>query len=94
MADVIAELLVAEAAIEKLGARGISIDEAQQVPRNANVTVQNPREGTGSKRRLLIGRTDGGRAPTFVIEATIDPSTWLVVTGWEATDGDRKILPS
>jgi len=38
MADVIAELLVSETAVEKLGARGISVDEAQQVPRNANVT--------------------------------------------------------
>lgn len=40
MANVIAELLVTEAAIEKLGARGISIEEARQLPRNANVTVR------------------------------------------------------
>jgi hypothetical protein len=34
------------------------------------------------QRRLLIGRTDGGRALTLVIEQTIDPTTWLIVTGW------------
>ena len=93
MADVIAELLFSEAAIEKLGARGISVDEAQQIPRNANVTVRNPHEPGDSKRRLLIGRTDGGRPLTFVIEATIDPTTWLIVTGWEAAGAERRMLP-
>jgi hypothetical protein len=40
----------------------------------------------------LIGRTDGGRALMLVIEQMLDPTTWLIVTGWEATDGERKIL--
>jgi hypothetical protein len=40
----------------------------------------------------LIGRTDGGRAITLVIEQTVDPTTWLIVTGWEATDSERKII--
>ena len=90
----IAELLVTEAGIEKLGARGISIDEARQLPRNANVTVRNPRDDRSLKRRLLIGRTDGGRALTLVIEQTADPTTWLIVTGWEAADRERRILES
>ncbi len=94
MADVIAELLVSETAIEKLGARGISVDEAQQILRNANVTVRNPHERGDSKRRLLIGRTDGGRPLTLVVEATVDPTTWLIVTGWEAADGERRMLPT
>ncbi len=47
-----------------------------------------------SRRRLLIGRTDGGRSLTLVIEQTLDPTTWLIVTGWEATDSERKILGS
>lgn len=59
MADAIAELLVTEAAVEKLGARGISIEEARQLPRNANITVRNPHDDRPVKRRLLIGRTDG-----------------------------------
>lgn len=92
MADAIAELLATEAAVEKLGARGISIEEARQLPRNVNITVRNPRDATPAKRRLLIGRTDGGRTLTLVIEQTTDPTTWLVVTGWEATDRERRIV--
>jgi hypothetical protein len=41
---------------------------------------------------LLIGHTDGGRALTLVIEQTADPTTWLIVTGWGATEAERKIL--
>jgi hypothetical protein len=94
MADVIAELLVTEASIEKLGARRISIDEARQLPRNVHVTVRKPHEVPDAKRRLLIGRTDGGRAVTLVIERTVDPTTWLIITGWDATDRERRILES
>jgi hypothetical protein len=42
----------------------------------------------------LIGRTNGGRPLTLVVEQTLDPTTWLVVNGWEATDSERKILGS
>jgi hypothetical protein len=44
------------------------------------------------KRRLLIGRTDGGRVLTLVIERTVEATTWLIVTGWSSTDAERKIL--
>ena len=94
MADAIAELLVTEAGIEKLGARGISVDEARQLPRNANVTVRNPHDDRSMKRRLLIGCTDGGRALTLVIQQNTDPTTWLIVTGWEAAGRERRILGS
>lgn len=94
MADAIAELLVTEAGVEKLGARGISVDEARQLLRNANVTVRNPHEDRSLTRRLLIGRTDGGRALTLVIEQTADPTTWLIVTGWDAALRERRILES
>ena len=39
---------------------------------------------------MLIGRTDGGRVLTLVIEQTADLTTWLIVTG--ATGAERKIL--
>lgn len=94
MPDAIAELLVTEAAIEKLGARSITTHDARQVPRNAHVVVRNPRERLPGKRRLLIGRTDGGRALTIVIEQTIDPTTWLIVTGWDSSPRERKLLGS
>jgi uncharacterized DUF497 family protein len=94
MTDPIAELLLTEAAIDKLGARAISIEETHSVPRNANVVVRNPHSDPPGKRRLLIGRTDGGRLLTLVIERTTDPTTWLVVTGWDATVRERRLLGS
>src|SRR3954452_2947133 len=87
------ELLATEAAIEKLGARSIAPDEAGQLPRNDPVVLRTPNAPTGAdKRQLLIGRTDGGRTLTLVIERTIDPSTWLIVTGWNSTSGERTLL--
>ena len=91
---VVRELLATERAVEKLGGRGISLEEAAQLPRNRHVTVRNPRDGAGTdRRRLLVGRTDGGRVLTLVIERTVEPTTWLVVTGWSATLAERRILP-
>lgn len=95
MSDTVHELLATEVALDKLGARAISADEAVQLPRNQHVTVRNPRaEEESAKRRLLIGRTDGGRVLTLVIERTTDPTTWLIVTGWSATSAERKIFGS
>lgn len=93
MADVISELLATDVALDKLGARGISADEAGQLPCNRHVTVRNPSAPGGlGMRLLLIGRTDGGRALTLVVERTIDPTTWLIVTGWNSTHVERKLL--
>jgi hypothetical protein len=93
VADVIHELLLTEVALDKLGARGISAHEAEQLPRNRHVTARNPRAGgEPDSRRLLIGVTDGGRALTLVIELTVDPTTWLIVTGWDATEVERRLL--
>lgn len=93
MAETIAELLATDAARVKLGARGISTAEVEQVPRNRHAIVQNPRSGGHEgERLLLIGHTDGGRPLTLVIERTVDPTSWLIVTGWTATDRERRIL--
>jgi len=95
VADVVHELLVTEVGLEKLAARGITAWEAEQVPRNPHVTVRNPHAGgQPNTRRLLIGLTSGGRALTLVIEQTVEPSTWLIVTGWKATDAERRLLAS
>jgi hypothetical protein len=94
MPDEITELLVTEAALDKLGARSISSEEAEQLLRNDYVTIRNPRTPEPGTRRLLIGRTDGGRTLTLVIEQTVDPTTWLIVTGWVSTDVERKLLGS
>lgn len=61
MPDVVHELLATEAAVAKLGARAITADEARQAAHNRHAVVRNPSEaGEPGKRRLLIGRTDGG----------------------------------
>ncbi len=90
MPDVVHELVTTVRALEKLGARSVSSREIEQLVRNAHVVVRNDRGP--EHRRLLIGRTDGGRALTLVIEETSDPTTWLVVTGWSATFVERRIL--
>jgi len=92
--DSIAELLVTDVALDKLGARRITFHDARQIPRNAHVIVRNPHETSPGRRRLLIGRTDGGRALTLVIEQTVDPTTWLIITGWDSSRRERKLLRS
>jgi uncharacterized DUF497 family protein len=93
MAEMIARLLATDAARVKLGARGISTAEAEQLPRNRHATLRN-RRGGGKEgdRLLLIGRTNGGRVLTLVLERTVDPTTLLIVTGWEATERERRML--
>jgi hypothetical protein len=91
--DVVHQLLATDVALDKLGERGISAVEAEQLPRNRHTTAGNPREGADpGARLLLIGYTDGGRLLTLVIERTADPTTWLIVTGWSSTEAERKIL--
>ncbi|HKH64084.1 MAG TPA: hypothetical protein VKA35_01330 [Solirubrobacterales bacterium] len=93
MAEMISQLLATDAARVKLGAREISSAEAEQLPRNRHATARNHRgSGQEGERLMLIGKTDGGRALTLVIERTLDPTTWLIVTGWPATDRERRIL--
>ncbi len=96
MPDVVNQLLATEVALDKLGARGISSAEAEQAIWNRHVVIRN-RRGQAERRqrgvrRLLIGRSDAGRFLTLVIEETIEPTTWLIVTGWESTSAERMIL--
>jgi uncharacterized DUF497 family protein len=90
VADIVHQLVATDRAIEKLGARTISFEEATQVSSNRHVFLPNPRDP--ERRRFLIGVTDGGRVLTLVVEETVEPTTWLLVTGWSATLGERRIL--
>jgi hypothetical protein len=96
MPDAANELLITDVGIEKLGARQITVEEAEETLRNRHVLVPNLRGAQerpqADTRRLLIGRTNGDRAVTLVIEATLDPTTWMIVTGWESTAAERKLL--
>lgn len=68
----------------KIGARGISVAEARQLLVNRYETRPNPRDrGRVRKRLVLVGRTNGGRRLTVVIEPTCDPALWQIVTAWE-----------
>jgi hypothetical protein len=94
--DVVSKLLATEAALDKLGARGITVVEAEQTIWNLHVVVKN-RRGRPERRqpgtcRLLIGRSDANRGLTLVIEETIEPTTWLLITGWDATPAERMLL--
>jgi len=61
--------------------------------RNRHVAVRNPRRDSEEGKRLLLsGQTDGGRPLTIVIERTVDPTTWQLVTGWSSTEAERRIL--
>jgi hypothetical protein len=95
MPDVVHALVATDVTESKLAARSISRIEVQQMLRNWHVVARNRRRPTqrrpGLPRRLLIGKTDGGRALTLVIEGTLDPTTWLLITGWEATPAERKM---
>jgi hypothetical protein len=93
--DTIYELRASIAAVEKLAARGISVDEAEELPRNNHVTLRNRGRARRSARklrdrRLLTGKTNGGRTLTLVIERTDDPTSWVIVTGWSATGAERR----
>lgn len=95
MSDPVHQLLATDVALDKLGGRGISAAEAEQLLGNRHTTVRNPRRGSEpAKRALLIGSTDGGRVLTLVIERTVDPTSWLIVTGWSSTQTERKMLDS
>jgi uncharacterized DUF497 family protein len=73
------QLLAAEAALDKLGARGISVVEAEQTIWNRHVVIRN-RRGSSERRqpdvrRLVIGQSDANRVLTLVIEETIELTT-------------------
>jgi hypothetical protein len=70
-------------------------NEVFQLLANRHVTADNPQgpnPTTGAARYLLMGRTDGGRYLTVVVEATLDPTTWPPVTAWESAPAERKLL--
>lgn len=89
----ISQLLATDVALDKLGARGIAAGNVHQLLGNDHVVVRNPHEGgEPDARRLLIGITNGGAALTVVVERTVDPTTWLIVTGWSSTAVERNLL--
>lgn len=91
MRTLITELVFTAVAAVKLERRGISPDEVRQLPWNRYRVLANP-GAPRRDRRFLIGQTNGGRFLTIVIAPTVEPTTWLVITGWEATSTQRRLL--
>lgn len=85
------DVVFSSAAIAKLSARNIAETEIAQLLWNRYRTAHNP-NGADPERRFLIGTTNGGRCLTVVITPTADPTTWLVITAWDSTAAQRKIL--
>ena len=99
MHDVVRELSLNVTAIKKLSARGISRREVEQLTNNRYVIAPNRgrrRRGAHKTqtRRIVVGRTNGGRRLTLVIQKTREPTSWTVVTGWNSTKRERKMLGS
>jgi len=81
------DLEISDRACEKLGRRGISAGEVLQVPDNNFVLREDHRAPAGRERWFLFGESNGGRRLTLVVEATAEPTTWLVITGWQRQKG-------
>lgn len=91
MPSSVSELLFTDVASTKLGTRFISQEDCRQMLANGPLLAPNPHAGQPD-RRLLVGPTNGGRMLTLVVEPTIEPTAWLVVTGWESTERERKMF--
>ena len=78
---------------DELFVHGISLEEVLEVRWDDPAFFRDKQVG----RALMIGRTDGGRLLTVVLEETKQPYTWDVVTGWQSTKGEttqwRKARP-
>jgi hypothetical protein len=67
--------------IDKLGARGITPEQARQVLDNRHVVYRNRAQRRATY--LLVGLDDGGTCLTLPIEPVVnEPGLWYPVTGW------------
>jgi uncharacterized DUF497 family protein len=64
--------------------------EIDQLLANFHVVASNRQRR--SPRRFLIGRTNGGKAVTVVIEKTREPGTFRPITAWLSTGPERAAL--
>jgi uncharacterized DUF497 family protein len=86
----IAELEFDDYNIEELAAHGITATEIMQLLENTFTVRRNRKAKAGD--RQMIGYTHGGRVLTVVLASTPVPGRWRPVTGWLATDSERRAL--
>lgn len=95
MADVVHQLFATEKALDKLGARGISMSEAEQLLRNRHASsgTYEATQTADSGQRVgcsSASQTANGRSPSG--SETIEPTTWLLITAWDATAVERRLI--
>jgi len=81
----ILELVINDLALAKLGARGITTVEVEQVIANGPAVGDNPAPRvSGSK--LVVGPTDAARFLTLILQPDEDnPTRWHVTTAWPSS---------
>lgn len=60
-------------------------------PRKASGVARAAAKARGPRRRA-DGVAAGDQAWALIVEAKIEPTTWLLVTGWNATQVERNLL--
>ena len=72
-------------AVEELAAHDVIDDEVLEVSWNDPAFFRDKVRG----RELMIGKSDGGRLLTVVVQPGGMLGAWDVVTGWDADQGER-----
>jgi hypothetical protein len=78
------ELRISANAEDELAGHRVSPDEALEVSWNGPRFFRDKIRG----RELMIGRTDGARLLTIVVQPASEHGAWDVVTGWDASTGE------
>ena len=81
----IIEPRISQGAEDELAYHSIQTYEALEVIFNAPKAFRDKVVG----RDMLIGRTDGGRILTLIVEQADDWGAYDVITGWDASKGER-----
>lgn len=86
----IAELEFDEYNMDKLAGHSIGMVEVFQLLDNRFTVRRNKKAGSGDLQ--LIGRTHGGRVLTVILARTHVDGRWRPITGWSATEAERRAL--
>ena len=81
------ELRISAGAADELARHAVDPDEALDVLWDDPYFCRDKESG----RRQMIGRSVGGRLLTIIVEPTIEPLVWDVVTGWPADKGEQTV---
>lgn len=70
-----------------LAVHGIRPEDVEEVWLNGAVWVRNRRGRAGDWK--MLGRTDGGRALTIVVQLRVHARLLRAITGWDTTAGEH-----